>query len=291
MKKHLSTIVSILVFAIGLSLLLYPAVSDLWNSAHQSRTISSYLDAVSNVSSSEYQSILDSASAYNQTLRTKSNRWFLSETERQEYNRLLNLSGNGVMGYLEIPSIHVSLPVYHSLDEAVLQVAVGHVEGTSLPTGGAGTHCVLSGHRGLPSAQLFTNLDQLTEGDLFTLQVLNETLVYEVDQIHIVEPKDLSHLNIVEGEDLCTLVTCTPYGVNSHRLLVRGHRIDSADAGSVIRVTAEAVQIDPLLVAPAVGAVLLILLAAGSCFHRHSTAKRRIKDSLLNDDKGDDWNL
>ena len=163
------------------------------------------------------------------------------------------------MGYIEIPSIKVSLPIYHGVDEAVLQIAVGHIEGSSLPVGGENSHCVISGHRGLPSAKLFTNLDQLKEGDIFMMRVLDETLTYEVDQIRIVEPEDLSNIGIVEGEDLCTLVTCTPYGVNSHRLLVRGHRIENIDASS-IRVTADALQIDPVIVAPVVAAPILLLL-------------------------------
>lgn len=159
--------------------------------------------------------------------------------------------------YVEIPSIDVSLPIYHGTSEEVLQVAVGHIEGASLPVGGESTHCVISGHRGLPSARLFTDLDQLSEGDIFTLRVLDETLTYEVDQIHVVEPDDITQLEIVEGEDLCTLVTCTPYGVNSHRLLVRGHRVENREDG-VMRIIADAMQIDPRFVAPVIGAPILL---------------------------------
>ena len=184
----------------------------------------------------------------------------MSDDEWEDYYKLLNVSGNGIIGYIEIPQIKVALPLYHGVDEAVLQIAVGHIEGSSLPTGGTGTHCVISGHRGLPSASLFTNLDELVEGDVFMMRVLDETLTYEVDQIRIVEPTDLSSLEIEEGKDLCTLVTCTPYGINSHRLLVRGHRIENLETASNIRVTADAMQIDPVLVAPMVAVPLLILL-------------------------------
>ena len=163
------------------------------------------------------------------------------------------------MGYLEIPDIKESLPIYHSVDEAVLQVAVGHLSGSSLPVGGEGSHCILSGHRGLPSAKLFTDLDQLKEGDIFMIKVLHEVLTYEVDQIRIVEPEDISNTVIVDGKDLCTLVTCTPYGVNSHRLLVRGHRVDNIEENSIL-VAADAMQIDPMLVAPLVAAPILLVL-------------------------------
>ena len=164
------------------------------------------------------------------------------------------------MGYIEIPSIDCSLAIYHEVDEAVLQIAVGHIEGTSVPVGGEGTHCVLSGHRGLPSAKLFTNLDRLAEGDVFMIRVLDETLTYEVDQILIVEPHELDSLEIVEGEDLCTLVTCTPYGINTHRLLVRGHRVENQEIAQNVRVTADAIQIEPVLVAPIVAIPLLVIL-------------------------------
>ena len=178
------------------------------------------------------------------------------------------------MSYIEIPSINCALPIYHGTDEAVLQIAVGHIAGTSLPVGGESTHCVLSGHRGLPSAKLFTNLDQLTEGDVFLIRTLDETLTYEVDQIRIVLPTDLSELQIIPGQDLCTLVTCTPYGINTHRLLVRGHRIENSEDASDIRVTADAMQIDELVVAPIVAVpmllMLLVILLAGTRRRRKS---------------------
>lgn len=259
-KRNLSTIILVLIFLVGLSLLLYPSVSDYWNSLHQSRAIATYAEAVAQVDDTDYEKMWEDAQRYNETLLNKSDRWNMSDEEWAEYYELLNVSGNGIIGYIEIPQIKVALPLYHGVDEAVLQIAVGHIEGSSLPTGGAGTHCVISGHRGLPSASLFTNLDELVEGDVFMMRVLDETLTYEVDQIRIVEPTDLSSLEIEEGKDLCTLVTCTPYGINSHRLLVRGHRIENLETASNIRVTADAMQIDPVLVAPMVAVPLLILL-------------------------------
>ncbi len=179
------------------------------------------------------------------------------------YENLLNISGSGIMSYIEIPAIGVSLPIYHGVEDTVLQIAIGHIEGSSLPIGGPSTHCVVSGHRGLPSAKLFTDLDKLAVGDVFLIRVLDEVLTYEVDQIHIVEPDDMSLLEIEEGQDLCTLVTCTPYGVNSHRLLVRGHRIENQESASSIRITADAMQIEPILVAPAVAAPMLLILLIG----------------------------
>ena len=258
-KKHLSTIILVIVFVIGLCLLLYPTFSDYWNSFHQSRAIANYATEVADIDDEEYKTIWKDAVAYNETLPQHSYRWKLSEEEEQEYEGLLNIGGNGMMGYIEIPKIKVSLPIYHGTDEAVLQIAIGHIEGSSLPVGGESTHCVLSGHRGLPSAKLFSNLDQLEEGDTFIIRVLDEMLTYEVDQIRIVEPDELSDLEIVQGQDLCTLVTCTPYGVNTHRLLVRGHRVANQDTDSV-RVTADAIQIEPIMVAPVVAAPMLLIL-------------------------------
>lgn len=260
MRKHLSTILLILILLTGLSLLLYPTVSDYWNSFHQSQAIATYAEQVAEIDNSTYERLWADAEAYNQTLAAKSNRYQMSEQERTEYEALLDVSGNGIIGYIEIPSIHSSLPIYHGTDEAVLQIAVGHIEGTSLPVGGEGTHCVLSGHRGLPSAKLFTDLDQLTVGDDFIIRVLDETLTYEVDQILIVKPNELEALEIEAGKDYCTLVTCTPYGINTHRLLVRGHRIENVKAAQAVRVTADAMQIEPVLVAPVVATPMLLVL-------------------------------
>ena len=263
MKKHLPTIVLVLIFCIGLSLLLYPTVSDYWNSLHQSRAISNYADAVAALDNEDYDRILESARNYNQNLAKNGTSWNLTEEQKEEYEKQLCVDDTGIMSYIEIPSIDCSLPIYHGTDEGVLQKAIGHIPGSSLPVGGKSTHCVLSGHRGLPSAKLFTDLDQLKEGETFLLRTLDETLTYQVDQILIVEPNELQALQIEEGEDLCTLVTCTPYGVNSHRLLVRGHRIANQSDASSIRVTADAVQIDPILVAPVVGVPILVILLIG----------------------------
>ena len=259
-RRRLTTIILFLVFFAGLSLLLYPTVSDYWNYLRQSQAIASYSETVANLEGERYDGMLEEALEYNRTLTLRANDYALGEAQREAYEGLLDPVGTGVMGYIEIPSISCSLPIYHGTDESVLQVAVGHLEWSALPVGGIGTHSVLSGHRGLPSAKLFTNLDKLAVGDIFTVCVLNETLTYEVDQILIVEPHDTSALLPEQGEDLCTLVTCTPYGVNSHRLLVRGHRIETADLPNVVHVVANAMQIDPVVVAPIVAMPILLVL-------------------------------
>lgn len=259
-KVNFTTILLVLILLAGLSLLLYPSFSDYWNSFHQSRAIATYSDAVEQLDAEDYETFWQEAVEYNERMAAVGNRFSLSEDEEEEYNKLLNITGTGIMGYIEIPSIRCSLPIYHGTDEAVLQIAAGHIEGTSLPVGGESSHCVISGHRGLPSAKLFTDLDQLTEGDVFMLRVLDEVLTYEVDQILIVEPSDLDALQIEKGKDLCTLVTCTPYGVNTHRLLVRGHRIENLESASSARVPADAVQVDPVMVAPVVAAPMLLIL-------------------------------
>lgn len=260
MKKRVTTILLVLAFLIGLSLLLYPTISDRWNSMRQSRAISSYTEVVANLERDRYEKIWNDARTYNTNLVQRENHYILTEQQKAEYNALLNVEGNGIMGYIEIPAIGVTLPLYHGTEESVLQIATGHLEWTSLPVGGEGTHCVISGHRGLPSSRLFTDLDQLTEGDVFMIRVLDEILTYEVDQILIVEPHVTDSLLIEEGKDLFTLVTCTPYGINSHRLLVRGHRIANQEEAKIIRATADAVQIDPLVVAPFVAAPILLML-------------------------------
>ena len=263
MKKKKDNYITLLLFLIllaGLSLLLYPSVSDYWNSLHQTRAIATYAEEVANLNQDQYDEIWAAAESYNASLADRVNAYRLSDAQKEEYQQLLNVSGLGVMGYIEIPEIDVSLPIYHGTEDSVLQVAVGHLEWTSLPVGGESTHCVLSGHRGLPSAKLFTNLDKLREGNIFLLRVLDEILTYEVDQILIVEPQDTAALEIVEGQDYCTLVTCTPYGINTHRLLVRGHRIDNIEEGKTVRVTGDAVQLEPLLVAPVVAIPMLLIL-------------------------------
>lgn len=260
-KKNTSSIILVMIFLIGLSLLLYPTISELWNSNHQTRAIANYKEDVSSIDDEAYKLMFREAREYNQKLKNGSDRWMPSESEVAEYNALLDVGGTGVMGYVEIPELRISLPIYHGVDDAVLQIAIGHIPGSSLPIGGKGTHSVISGHRGLPSAKLFTNIDEMKEGDVFRLCVLDEVLTYEVDQIRIVEPDDLSELEIKENEDLCTLITCTPYGVNSHRLLVRGHRVKTVLDDS-IRVSADAMQIDETIVASFVAAPILLLLLA-----------------------------
>lgn len=258
-KGTFSTVILILVLLLGLSLLLYPSFSDYWNSMHQSRAIATYAQHVAELDTEKYAHIWQAAKDYNDQILKRSNVFVMSEAELEDYTAQLNPTGDGIMGYIEIPGIGVSLPVHHSVDESVLQVAVGHIEWTSLPTGGAGTHTVFSGHRGLPSAKLFTDLDKLVVGDLFMLRILDELMTYEVDQILVVEPDDVDALLISEGKDLCTLVTCTPYGVNSHRLLVRGHRVANTPETVELRVTSDASQIEPLIVAPIVAVPLLLV--------------------------------
>ena len=262
MKKKSSFVTAILIAALlaGALLLLYPTISDYWNSLHQSRAIASYAEQVADLDDNMYEQLWADARAYNETLGSSTSRFVMTDEQKKVYDALLNIAGNGVMGYIEIPKIKCNLPIYHGTDESVLQIAIGHVQGSSLPVGGAGSHCVLSGHRGLPRAKLFTDIDQLTEGDVFLLRVLDETLTYEVDQIRTVLPDELDDLAIEEGKDYCTLVTCTPYGINSHRLLVRGHRVENQASASTIRVTADAMQIEPLLIAPLVAAPMLLVL-------------------------------
>lgn len=224
-RKHISTIFIILIFLVGLGFISYPTVSNLWNQAHQSRAIATYTEQVEKLDDSSNKEMLKAARKYNKELLKKADHWKLSKKDKKKYESLLDVSGTGIMGYIEIPKIACSLPVYHGTDEGALQIAIGHLEGSSLPVGGKSSHCVLSGHRGLPSARLFTDLDQMEEGDTFILNILGHKLAYEVDQIKVVLPEEMSDLEIQEGKDLCTLVTCTPYGINTHRLLVRGHRV------------------------------------------------------------------
>ncbi len=256
-KKAVNALL-ILVFLAGLAILAYPKVSDYWNSFHSSRAIMTYTEAVTGLSAEEYDHFYSEAEAYNRNIPQRANPFLPSEEEQAQYNALLDVEGNGIMGYIEIPLIGVALPIYHGTSESVLQVAIGHLDWSSLPVGGPSTHAVISGHRGLPSAELFTKIDRLAVGDRFMLYVLDEVLTYEVDQILIVLPEDLSALQIVPGGDYCTLVTCTPYGINTHRMLVRGRRVETEEARTV-RVTAEAIPVEPVLVAP----VLAVPLSVG----------------------------
>lgn len=260
MKKKLTNIILVAALLAGAGLLIYPSFSNYWNSFHQSRAISSYVESVNAMSDDEYEVLWKAARAFNRKLVGRPPVSVLSDEEKEEYYSLLTVDGSGVMGYINIPKLNVNLPVYHGTSESVLQVAAGHIEGSSLPTGDISTHCALSGHRGLPSAKLFTDLNQLSEGDIFMLQVLNDTLTYEVDQIRVVLPNEVDELAIKEGWDLCTLVTCTPYGINTHRLLVRGRRIANLAATYSLRVTADAIRIDPVVVAPFAAMPMLLVL-------------------------------
>lgn len=259
-KKHISTIIIALVFLAGLGFLLYPTASNLWNRAHQSRAIATYTKQVEKLDDSQNKEMLKAARKYNKSLLKKSDHWKLSKKDKKKYESLLDVSGTGIMGYIEVPKIDCSLPIYHGTDEGALQIAIGHLEGSSLPVGGKSTHCVLSGHRGLPSARLFTDLDQMEEGDVFVLNVLGRKLAYEVDQIKVVLPDEMSDLEIVQGKDLCTLVTCTPYGINTHRLLVRGHRTKYIEE-TVVRVQKEAEKKETgIWLLAGGGAVFLIII-------------------------------
>lgn len=259
MKKHLFSIAIFIMFIVGLSVLLYPAISEYINFKHASRVISEYNDRLSDASEEELDAIFSAAEDYNERLRSNPTAFF-DPSLVSGYNDILDITGTGIMGYIDIDKINVELPIYHGIAKEVLQIGAGHLTGTSLPVGGKSTHCVLSGHRGLPSAKLFTDLDELEVGDTFTVTVLDRCFTYEVDQIKIVLPDEYEDLCIVDGKDYCTLLTCTPYGINSHRLLVRGVRVEKIEEKKVgVFVKNEAFRIDPLIVAPIAAIPLLII--------------------------------
>ena len=278
MRKNLSTIILILIFLVGLSVMLYPSVSDAVNRKHQSRAVAGYAEEVEQLSDADYQTYFDAADAYNRQLNTTPNAFYKPDLV-SGYAQTLDISGTGIMGYITIPKISVELPIYHGTDEGVLQVAAGHLEGSSLPVGGAGTHAVISAHRGLPSAKLFTNLDELEVGDRFTITVLNRVLTYEVDQISIVLPTEIDQLLPTEGMDYVTLMPCTPYGINTHRLLVRGKRVETTESQKHIRVAADAFRIEPIIVAPILAIPMLLAALVGVLVapHLRKRSKRRRK--------------
>ena len=278
MRKNLSTIILILIFLVGLSVMLYPSVSDAINRKHQSRAVAGYAEEVEQLSDADYQTYFDAADAYNRQLNTTPNSFYKPDLV-SGYAQTLDISGTGIMGYITIPKIIVKLPIYHGTDEGVLQVAAGHLEGSSLPVGGAGTHAVISAHRGLPSAKLFTNLDELEVGDRFTITVLDRVLTYEVDQISIVLPTETDQLLPTEGMDYVTLMTCTPYGINTHRLLVRGKRVETTESQKHIRVAADAFRIEPIIVAPILAIPMLLAALVGVLVapHLRKRSKRRRK--------------
>lgn len=249
-------------------MVLYPTVSDYWNSFHQSKAVAGYVEQVENLDKKSYEQLMQEARNYNDSLNKgvipDLNR---SSQELADYSEKLNVTDTGIMSYVEIPKLNTTMPIYHGVDETVLQVAIGHIPGTSLPVGGIGTHSVISGHRGLPSAKLFTDIDQLVDGDIFYIKVLDQTLTYRVDQIVTVTPDDVSALAIDPEQDYVTLVTCTPYGVNSHRLLVRGHRIETTEGGA--NVISEATVVMPIMVAPFVGVGIFVLMFVFLLFRRY----------------------
>ncbi len=276
----ISTIVLVIILLVGVGILLYPSVSDWWNSMHATRAIASYVTAVEDLSGQEREAMLEAAREYNSRLANGVN-FTLTDEQRAEYDSLLDITGTGIMGYVQITSIGVNLPVYHSVDEAVLQIAVGHIPGSSLPVGGERTHAILSGHRGLPSAKLFSDLDQIVEGDTFTLNIMDQTITYMVDQIRIVLPEETDELAITDGKDYCTLVTCTPYGINTHRMLVRGKRIDNI-IGEVV-VVSEAVRIPNYIVAPAICIPLLFIILLIMLIYYRRLGPRKTEAELLDE--------
>ncbi len=263
-KGSLSTIILVVILLIGLSVMLYPTISDYWNSFHQTRAIANYDAVVAELDETDYEVLFAEAEQYNELLRGLSAPFSESERLSGAYNNVLDVAGNGIIGYISINKIGVELPIYHGTSESVLNVAAGHLEGSSLPIGGESRHSVISAHRGLPSAKLFTDLDRLEVTDTFTITILNQVLTYEVDQILIVEPTQMEALNVTQGKDYCTLLTCTPYGINSHRLLVRGHRIENVQGAIVIH--KEATKIPPYIAAPAIAIPMLFVLLLISLF-------------------------
>ena len=259
MKKHSGTILLVLIFFVGLAVMLYPTISDYINQRNQTRVVNSYAQQVDGLSDADYTAYFDAADVFNQEIAADPDALYHAD-HFSTYSTTLDVTGTGIMGYITIEKIGVELPIYHGTSDAVLQVAAGHLEGTSLPVGGASTHAVISAHRGLPSAKLFTNLDQLEVGDTFTITVLDRTLTYEVDNISIVLPTETDELKVVDGKDYITLMTCTPYGINTHRLLVRGRRITTPDKLKHIRVTSDAIKIEPILTAPIMALPLLLVL-------------------------------
>lgn len=285
----ISTIILIVILLAGVGIILYPSVSDWWNSMHATQAIAGYVTAVEDMSARDREEILEAARKYNASLEDGVN-FVLSDEAYAEYEKLLDITGTGVMGYVQISSIGVNLPIYHSVEESVLQIAVGHIPGSSLPVGGERTHSILSGHRGLPSAKLFSDLDQMVEGDTFTINIMDQTITYMVDQIRIVLPEETDDLAIESGKDYCTLVTCTPYGVNTHRMLVRGKRIENI-AGEVV-VVAESVRIPNYVVIPAVGIPLLFvtltIILIGSSVTGRKKTRNQILDELRGKDSGEE---
>ena len=258
MRSKKSTIILLVSFFIGLSVLLYPSISSYWNSKTQSEAIVDYESMLSQYKPEDYTAIFAEADDYNKKL-SELDEPLVEHNRLSDYNSILNIGGSGMMGYITIPKISQELPVYHGTSDGVLSVAVGHLQGTSFPVGGESTHCVVSAHRGLPTAVLFTHLDRMEVGDTFYFTILDRTITYEVDQIRIVEPDDTSLIQIKDGKDYCTLLTCTPYGINTQRLLVRGHQVDASQTRNLY-VANEAYRIEPLIVMPIVALPIIFVL-------------------------------
>ena len=278
MKKNKSTIFLILVFFVGLSVMLYPTISDYINQRNQSRAVATYAADVDKLTEADYTAYFDAADAFNAKIAADSDSLYFPNRYASTYENTLDITGTGIMGYITISKIGVELPIYHGTSDGVLQVAAGHLEGTSLPVGGESTHAVISAHRGLPSAKLFTNLDQLEVGDTFTITVLDRVLTYEVDNISIVLPTETDDLKVVEGKDYVTLMTCTPYGINTHRLLVRGRRVETPEQLKHIRVTSEAHKIEPIITAPIMALPMLLILLVGLLISTRKRKKTRGED-------------
>lgn len=275
------------IFITGLAVMLYPVVSDYINSKNQSRSIEEYDDMINEIDENEYLKYLNQANEYNNELFKNGIKLGVNQ-DHQKYNSILNISKTGVIGYLTIPLIKTELPLYHGTDESVLNIAAGHLEGTSFPVGGESTHAVISAHRGLPTSRLFTDLDKIELGDTFSVTVLNQVLTYEVDSIKIVEPYMTDSLRIEEGCDYVTLMTCTPYGLNTHRLLVRGHRITSAQGKPVnkLRISSEAVQVDPYEVAVVVSVPLILIIFVFSLITSAIKDRRKKSDAVRSRNQG-----
>lgn len=262
MKKNKTTLIMVLFFFIGLAILLYPSISNFYNQKVQSKAIIDYESILNNIKKEDYTDYFNKADEYNKKLLSMK-RPLLTYKNIKNYNKILNLNDHGMMGYLTIDKIKVELPIYHGTSADVLNKAVGHLEGTSLPVGGKGTHSVLSAHRGLPSFKLFTDLDKLEIGDTFVINILDRTITYQVDKITIVKPNQVNDLKIDKDGDYVTLLTCTPYGINTHRLLVRGKRIENETKKTFI--TTEGFRIStlvvmPLVTLPIIFSLLLIIL-------------------------------
>ena len=272
-KSHrVSNTILVLILLAGMAIAAYPAFSDYWNSMHQTRAIQSYAERVAELDNEAYTAVWEAALDYNRRLAENPNPWAMEDEDIEDYERQLNVDGTGNMGFISIPKIDVNLPLYHGTSDAVLQTSIGHIDGTSLPAGSVhpdpddfskveyASHSVLSGHRGLPSAKLFSDLDAMEVGDVFYLTILDQTLTYQVDKISVILPEDSSELSLFPGKDYCTLMTCTPYGINTHRLLIRGVRVENDKELLDVRVTADALKVEPLYVVPFIAAPVLLLL-------------------------------